>query len=171
MNPEVVAWLDRLSPEEARQCFKACCGSGQWYRAMEAGRPFITPDAVAAAAEAYFDTLQESDWLEAFACHPQIGDLDSLRMKYAGNANWSRGEQAGVDRANEAVLSELAEANRAYFDRFGFIFIVCASGKSAAEMLALLEQRMDNDRITEIGVAAREQRKITQLRLDKLAIP
>lgn len=168
MTPEVIDWLDELSHEDALECFKACCGSKSWYTAMETGRPFNRPEALTAAADAYLDALSDSDWLEAFSCHPRIGDLDSLRMKYAGNTQWSRGEQGGIDQANEAVLAELSKLNRDYFERFGFIFIVCASGKSAAEMLGLLKDRINNDRAAEIAIAAEEQRKITHLRLEKL---
>ena len=107
-------------------------------------------------------------WLEAFGGHPKIGDLDSLRMRLAGNKQWSAGEQAGVEVANEETLQRLADGNREYEQRFGYVFIVCATGKTAAEMLALLESRLRNDDSTELSAASEEQRKITHLRLGKL---
>jgi OHCU decarboxylase len=107
--------------------------------------------------------------LAAFAAHPRIGDVDSLRTKFAHTKTWASGEQAGVDAASEDTLIRLADGNDAYFDRFGYIFIVCATGKSADQMLALLEARLPNDAVTELPIAAAEQRKITQLRLQKLA--
>ena len=109
-----------------------------------------------------------ADWLEAFAAHPRIGDLDALRKKFASTANWCAGEQAGVAAADEAVLTALADGNRAYEARFGYIFIVCATGKSAAEMLAILTARLANDPEVELKVATAEQAKITRLRLEKL---
>jgi OHCU decarboxylase len=120
-----------------------------------------------AAADAALP-LTEADWLEAFAAHPLIGDVDSLRAKYAATKTLAAGEQSGVASAGEATLAALAEVNRAYRDKFGFIFIVFATGKSAAEMLAILKSRIDNSREQEIRNAAVEQMKITRLRLQKL---
>ncbi|MEM1305813.1 MAG: 2-oxo-4-hydroxy-4-carboxy-5-ureidoimidazoline decarboxylase, partial [Planctomycetota bacterium] len=145
--------------------------AGWWCDRMAASRPFADPAAVTAAADWAFDAMPTPAWLEAFAAHPKIGDLDSLRMKYAGNREWSGGEQAGVAAADESVLHRLADGNTRYEDRFGYIFIVCASGKSAVEMLALLDARLDNDPAAELPIAAAEQRKITHLRLAKLAPP
>lgn len=107
-------------------------------------------------------------WLEAFACHPKIGDLESLKMKFAGNRQWSSGEQAGMAGVEEDTLLRFAQANEEYEKRFGYIFIVCATGKSAAEMLAMLEDRLQNDPDTELAIASGEQKKITQLRLQKM---
>ncbi len=115
-----------------------------------------------------FDSIRESDWREAFDCHPKIGDVESLKMKFAGNQQWSAGEQAGMSMADEQTIANLVQANKDYERRFGYIFIVCATGKSAAQMLALLEQRLSNHPETELKVAADEQRKITHLRIDKL---
>ncbi len=114
------------------------------------------------------DELSDADWLEAFSCHPPIGNLDSLRMKFTGNRDWSAGEQSGIADAEEQVLIELAEQNAAYRAKFGFIFIVCATGKSAREMLSILNERIKLRATDELMNAAAEQRKITHLRLDKL---
>ena len=135
-----------------------------WVEAMLACRPFQSDVDLLAAAGKCFVPLNRSDWLEAFAAHPRIGDLDALRRKFPANA----GEQAGVAGADESVLRDLAEANRQYEVRFGYIFIVCASGKSAAEMLANLQSRLDNDPEAELEIAAAEQRGITWMRLEKL---
>jgi 2-oxo-4-hydroxy-4-carboxy-5-ureidoimidazoline decarboxylase len=121
-----------------------------------------------AAEQAWWD-LSRQDWLEAFAAHPKIGDLDALRAKFATTAAWAAGEQSGVAGAPEEVLCELAASNRLYEETFGYIFIVCATGKTAAEMLELLRQRLGNQPDAELAVAAAEQWKITRLRLEKLA--
>jgi 2-oxo-4-hydroxy-4-carboxy-5-ureidoimidazoline decarboxylase len=135
---------------------------------MAARRPFAGAAGLFAAAREVWQGLAREDWLEAFAAHPRIGDLEALRGKFAATAAWSAGEQAGVAGAAEATLRALAEANRAYEARFGHIFIVCASGKSAEEMLALLERRLNNSAEEELRTAAGEQEKITRLRLEKL---
>ena len=113
--------------------------------------------------------LGDGDWLEAFTHHPRIGaDVAKLRERFAATASWSEGEQAAVGQASEEVLQALAEANVAYEARYGYLFIVCATGKSAAEMLAILQERMDNPPANELRIAAGEQAKITHLRLEKL---
>ena len=133
-----------------------------------ARRPFGSHDALMATARDEWFRLRRSDWLEAFGHHPKIGDRDSLRQRFARTAHLSEREQAGVDGASENVLDALAEGNGEYERRFGYIFIVCASGKSADEMLCLLRQRLPNPPELEIRVAAEEQAKITELRLEKL---
>ncbi|QDU90743.1 Uric acid degradation bifunctional protein PucL [Pirellulimonas nuda] len=168
MNPQSLRVLNACEADAADGLLAACCGACAWRRAMAAARPFADLGDFHRKAEGCFDSLVRDDWLEAFAHHPKIGDLQSMRMKYAGNSAWSRGEQAGVDAATDAVLLELSEANAAYERRFGHIFIVCASGKSAAEMLRLLRERIDNPPDVELAIAAGEQRKITHLRIDKL---
>ncbi len=131
-------------------------------------RPFADAVDLHAKADEVFDQLADADWLEAFECHPQIGDLNSLRMKYAGNDRWSSGEQSGISNANERVLQRLAQGNDDYKKRFGYLFIICASGKTAAEMLESLLVRLGNDPADELIVAAQQQRQITHLRIDKL---
>lgn len=135
---------------------------------MARGRPYGSWDTLLQAAESVADGLLRDDWLEAFSHHPRIGDLDNLRRRFADTASWSEGEQASVAGANEQVLADLAEGNRRYEARFGYIFIVCASGRSAEEMLGLLRQRLPNAPDDEWKVAAEQQRRITALRLDKL---
>lgn len=160
--------LNSMSTADARTAFLRCCGSGRWADAMTDRRPFASADAIHRFAEDAFTVLDRTDWLEAFAAHPRIGDLDSLRRKFASTADLCGAEQAGVAGATEEMIQALAEGNREYEARFGYIFIVCASGKSAAEMLATLRERINNDPETEARIAAGEQVKITRLRLDKL---
>jgi OHCU decarboxylase len=161
--------LNALPDDNARDSLATCCAAGRWVDAMLARRPFTSDDAVLQAAADAAATLTEADWLEAFAAHPMIGDVASLREKYAATRELAAGEQSGATAASEATLAELAALNRTYRDRFGFIFIVFATGKSADEMLALLKARINNSREQELKIAAAEQLKITQLRLQKLA--
>ena len=145
---------------------RACCGSTRWVERMLVRRPFGGRDALLKAAREEWFALPPTDWLEAFSHHPQIGDRASLAARFPVTHHLSEREQAGVGNARADVLTALAEANQAYADRFRFIFIVCASGKSAEEMLRLLRARLPNDRDTELCLAAEEQAKITALRLD-----
>lgn len=119
-------------------------------------------------AEEIWYECSEDDWKEAFAHHPEIGDVESLTKKFASTAQWASGEQSGVNAATTETITALAEGNRLYEEKFGYIFIVCATGKSAEEMLALLQHRLKNDPEKEIRIAAAEQNKITKLRLQKL---
>jgi 2-oxo-4-hydroxy-4-carboxy-5-ureidoimidazoline decarboxylase len=160
--------LNQMSPDAARGTLLRCCGSGRWADAMTLRRPFAAAGDVLRAAAEVEASLDRSDWLEAFAAHPRIGDLESLRKKFASTADLASGEQAGVAGADDEVIRALADGNGEYEARFGYIFIVCASGKSAAEMLAILRQRLKNDPATELQIAAAEQAKITRLRLEKL---
>jgi 2-oxo-4-hydroxy-4-carboxy-5-ureidoimidazoline decarboxylase len=119
-------------------------------------------------AEEQWWLCSEDDWKEAFTHHPRIGDLASLKEKFAGTAAWASGEQSGALSASDETLKALAEANRLYEEKFGYIFIVCATGKPAEEMLALLKERLNNNPEEEIRIAADEQNKITRLRIEKL---
>ncbi len=132
---------------------------------MMSRRPFGRDAKLLSVARVEWFGLTEADWLEAFAQHPPIGDRAALDARFPGTHDLSSKEQAGVDEARADVLAALAEANQAYADKFGFIFIVCASGKSAEEMLGLLRDRLPNDRASELRIAAEEQAKITALRL------
>ncbi len=145
-----------------------CCGSSAWVQRM---LPFIPADDMVELledAEEQWWKCSEDDWKEAFAHHPKIGDTDSLKKKFADTAQWAAGEQAGVNTAMEETIRALAEGNKKYEEKFGYIFIICATGKSAEEMLAQLNQRLQNNPEVEIEIAADEQNKITQLRLEKL---
>jgi 2-oxo-4-hydroxy-4-carboxy-5-ureidoimidazoline decarboxylase len=163
--------LDRLNSAtiaQARHSFMQCCTANAWVNAMVSARPYRDKNSLTEQANSVWQTLDEVDYLQAFEGHPQIGNLDTLRTKYANTKALASGEQSAVKQASERVLLGLARDNAAYLEKFGFIFIVCASGKSAEQMLALLQTRLANDKNTELANAAEEQRKILQLRLEKL---
>lgn len=161
--------LNALGEDDARAALVRCCGARAWVAAMLAQRPFASTAALLAAADEAWARLPRTDVLEAFAHHPRIGaSLDELRARFASTSAWASDEQAGARGADATVLERLFTGNLAYEAKFGFIFIVCASGKSAAEMLALLEARLGNPIEAELPIAAGEQAKITRLRLGKL---
>jgi OHCU decarboxylase len=153
--------LNALDASTAAGALQRCCGSSRWARRMAAARPFTSLDQLAARADAVWSDLKPQDWLEAFAAHPEIGAGGEVEK-------WSTEEQSGVSDAGAQTRRRLADANRQYRARFGYIFIVCASGKTGDQMLARLEARLRHDPDDELGVAAEEQRQITQLRLAKL---
>lgn len=160
--------LNELTQDEAQHQFMQCCTSSTWVEYMAAARPFENADALKSAADKGWKNLAEQDYLEAFDGHPKIGDVNSLRAKYANTKALASGEQSAVNQASEQVLTALAQGNDDYQNKFGFIFIVCATGKSAQQMLDLLLARLPNDRATELTNAAEEQRKIFHIRLEKL---
>ncbi len=153
--------------DEATACglLTACCGSSRWVEAMLAHRPFRDRETLCETARRLWFGLTPADWREAFGHHPRIGDRDALRLRFAATRHLSAQEQAGVDGATDEILDALAEANGAYERRFGYIFIVCATGRSANQMLQLLKERLGNDPDLEIRVAAGEQARITEIRL------
>ena len=158
--------IDLASVADAQLAFERCCGAHRWVAAMVAARPFGTDQALHAAAERAFDALDTPDWLQAFAHHPRIGDVSRLRERFAGSGELSEKEQGlALAAAREDTIQRLFDANQRYEARHGHIFIVCASGKSAAEMLDLLLGRIDLDPAQELANCADEQRKITRLRL------
>ena len=150
---------------DVRAFFMRACGSTRWVDRMMARRPFATDAKLLFAARNEWFGLTEADWLEAFAHHPRIGDRSALEARFPKTHDLSSKEQAGVGAAREDVLTALAAGNAAYVEKFGFTFIVCATGKSAEEMLALLRERLPHDRANELRIAAEEQAKITALRL------
>ena len=160
--------LNNLPEAAAIDAFTKCCGAHRWANKMAHARPFKDDAALYAMADEIWEQLGQEDWLEAFTHHPKIGDMDSLRAKFANTKEWASGEQSGTASASEETLQGLADGNRDYEARFGHIFIVCATGKSADEMLGLLRARLGNDPAHEIRVAAAEQAKITRIRLEKL---
>lgn len=160
--------LDAASAADAGRMLAACCGSTRWVEGMLAHRPFGSRERLLEAARDVWFALGDADWREAFSHHPTIGDREALRQRFPATAHLSEREQAGVAGAQEDVLDALAAGNEAYARTFGYIFIVCATGKSADEMLALLRQRLGNDPAGEIRIAAAEQAQITALRLNNL---
>ena len=160
--------LNRLSEADAATAFTQCCAAQRWVERMVIDRPFENLSEMLEISDRIWEECDLDDYLEAFEGHPRIGDVESLAKKYANTKGWGGGEQKGVEGADRAVLERLAKGNADYEEKFGHIFIVCATGKSAAEMLALLEARIGNPPEYEINVAAEEQNKITRLRLKKL---
>ena len=160
--------LNAFSLQKAYDEFFRCCGSSYWTEAMVHGRPYRSPAQVYGRARSVWDTLPQKDWLEAFKHHPKLGDLEAVKTKFQSTSQWAASEQAGAVQAGDGVLKALAEGNKAYEQKFGFIFILCATDKSAVEILVELHRRIQNDKMTEIRAAAAEQAKITRLRLEKL---
>ena len=163
-----IAALNEARETDAADRFRQCCTSENWIAGMVADRPYADAQQLGTMADQHWDKLQEADYLQAFEGHPKIGDVSSLKAKYANTKELAAGEQSGVNDASDEVIRKLAEGNEAYFNKFGFIFIVCATGKSAAQMCDLLYARLDNDRDTEIRIASEEQRKIIHIRIEKL---
>lgn len=160
--------LNTLTVEQATQMFMQCCTATVWVNAMVKARPFSDKRAMAKQADLAWQELEEADYLEAFDGHPQIGNVATLRAKYANTKALASGEQSSLSQATEQVLVDLTKGNADYLEKFGFIFIVCATGKSAAQMLTLLRERLPNDKATELANAVEEQRKIFHLRIEKL---
>lgn len=149
---------------------RTCCGSRRWVDGMLARRPFGTRERLLASAREVWFALDRDDWLEAFADHPRIGDREALRTRFAETRHLAAGEQSGVRGASDEVLDALARGNDAYLRKFGYIFIVCATGLSATAMLERLEARLSHGPDEELVIAAEEQAQITAIRLSKLAI-
>lgn len=164
VTARVAGYLNALSEERARAALQRCCGARHWVDGMLAARPFASDAELLAAAERVWWGLGRADWLEAFAAHPRIG------ARAEAMTDWARREQAGANGAAEATLAALAQGNRTYEERFGHVFLICATGRTADEMLGALRGRLTNDPATELRVAAEEQAKITRLRLDRLAV-
>jgi OHCU decarboxylase len=159
---EDLAWFNRLPPDEAERHLLGCCGSHAWAAAVAATRPYADFPALVTASEVVWGRLEPSDWLEAFAAHPRLGES-------GGHApDSSQKEQSRIMGAGDETLAALAAENRRYEARFGHVFLISAAGRSAEEVLATLRQRIRNDPATEVKVAADEQRKITRLRLERM---
>ncbi|HZC22871.1 MAG TPA: 2-oxo-4-hydroxy-4-carboxy-5-ureidoimidazoline decarboxylase [Candidatus Binatia bacterium] len=162
--------LDRWNQLPAKQASEealSCCGSTAWARELAARRPLRDETSLLAASDEIWKSLSERDWVDAFSKHPRIGESKAPAAASAQSASWSAQEQRNVGMAWDALQHELAEANREYEQRFGRVFIVCATGKAAPEILDILRRRLHNDDATELREAAEEQRKITNLRLKK----
>lgn len=163
--------LNTLDAGAAASVLQRCCGASRWARCMVEARPFQSQAELLDTADALWQQMERQDILEAFSHHPKIGaDIESLRRKFASTQAWASREQAGVSQATEGVLEALRDGNLQYEHRFGYIFIVCASGKSAQEMLDLLRARLTNSPEQELTIAAGEQARITRLRLEKLSL-
>jgi len=162
--------LNSLPPQEAESEFLKCCGSKDWALRMVEQRPFADVPDLLSKADDYWRSLAAEDWLEAFRSHPKIGEKKAEQAQSDAARAWSEQEQAGTRDSALETMQALADGNRAYEKRFGYIFIVCASGKSSEQMLASLCERLNNDPDNELRGAAEEQRKITQLRLRRMVL-
>ncbi len=161
--------LNALSKAEAFTKLEQCCVSKTWANAMVSNRPFANEnDLIKKAASIWFKDCSEDDFKEAFTGHPKIGDVASLKEKFAHTKEWASGEQSKMEEANDETINALSIANSNYENKFGYIFIVSASGKSANEMLAIINERLLNQPEDELFVAMNEQHKITVIRLNKL---
>ena len=163
-----LAWLNSLPADEAAKELLQCCGSKRWARQMSSARPYDDLAGVIARANEIWQSLDRDDWLEAFRSHPKIGEKKTAETVSAQSRQWSGQEQAGVNAASVKTTNALATLNHAYEQKFGFIFIICATGKTSEEMLAALRERLNHDPAEELPIAAAEQSKITELRLKKL---
>jgi allantoicase len=157
-----------MSRAEAVLEFLKCCGSQKWAARMAGERPFHDLDSLLSTSDRICLALDAGDWLEAFGHHPKIGERKAAREVSDEARAWSEEEQAAARASSEETMQKLIAANREYERRFGFIFIVCATGKTTEEMLALLNERLKNEADRELHIAAEEQRRITNLRLKKL---
>lgn len=169
--PDIPVGLARLNGAPAREAWHrlhTVCGSRRWADAMTGARPFASRDALLARADAEWAALDEADWREAFGHHPRIGERDLAQARFAATAAQSSREQSGMAAATESVRRAFADGNAEYERRFGHVFLVCATGKSADEMLANLRARLANDAPTELRNAAEQQRLITRIRLERL---
>jgi|SRR5579864_504323 len=162
----LVRW-NLLSAQEAIQEILACCGSNAWAQQLVARRPIPDESSLIAASDEIWGRLNPEDWLEAFSKHPRIGERKAPAEAPSTSALWSAQEQQSVATAGESIQAALARGNLEYEQRFGRVFIVCATGKSAAEMLEILSLRLRNDDATELHESAEEQRKIMNIRLKK----
>ena len=163
-----LAWLNSLAPDDAAKELLQCCGSKRWARQLVAERPLQTLETLIETAHRIWWSLDREDWLEAFRSHPRIGEKKTVEAVSAQASQWSGQEQAGVKSASTETSTALAALNYAYEQKFGFIFIICATGKTSHEMLAVLRERLEHEPGDELPIAAAEQSKITELRLKKL---
>lgn len=159
--------LNLLHELQAERRLLACCGSRAWARGVAAGRPYYDFEQLLATSDRVWRSLTPDDWREAFARHPRIGERATAGRNTTAE-HWSEREQARARAAGEAALAELAEVNAEYEDRFGHVFLICATGKTADQILDNARSRLGNDADTELRIAAEEQRRITHLRLRKL---
>jgi len=160
--------LNQLDKNTLKQELLKCCGANKWADNLANEIPFESEKDLFDKSDKIWNSLDKEDYLEAFAQHPKIGDINSLAKKFANTKGWAENEQSGVNSANNLTIQELATFNNTYDEKFGYIFIVCATGKSAQEMLDILKSRIDNDSEKELKIAGDEQNKITKIRLEKL---
>ncbi len=164
---KILAHWNELPQDEAVREIVACCGSGTWSAKMASRRPIQDEATLLALSDEIWRTLSETGWQEAFRSHPRIGESSADKTVAPQSSAWSEQEQQKAAAADEAVKMALKWGNREYEQKFGRIFIVCATGKSASEILEILRRRLHNDDATELQLAAEEQRQIMHIRLKK----
>lgn len=161
--------LNSCSVDQFKEELFRCCSSKRFVNELTVLRPFKTQIDLEEKASTIWNSLKKEDWLEAFSHHPQIGgDLNKLKEKFQSTKSWSKGEQSGVEEATENTLKELSEYNLEYQKKFGFVFLICATGKTADEMLQFLKERINNTMEQELQNASIEQEKIIKIRINKL---
>jgi OHCU decarboxylase len=165
MNPVLARWNGTDGPA-ALDAMLSCCGARRWANAMVAQRPLAGETELHNLADLAWDAMSETDWLEAFACHPRIGERNTSRLS-TRSSMWSQQEQSSIESAANTTLNQLAERNALYENKFGFTYIVCATGKTPEEMLVTLTRRLNSDRASELREAVEQQRLIMQIRLRK----
>jgi len=160
--------FNRLPRRKIRNTLLDCCGATKWAEQLAKQRPFDTPAELFTAADTIWSSLTPADWLEAFRHHPPIGGKHAGAKQSSTARKWSSKEQSSAQSASPDLLDDLADANKTYAAKFGFVFLICATGKSTAEILNSLRERTPHSLESELPIAAEEQRKITRLRLEKL---
>lgn len=163
--------LTELNTLNEKQLFEElfkCCGSTQWAMQLAKLRPYTSVNDLLSKSDNVWALCSRADFLEAFTHHPRIGDVSELEKKFAATQHWAGNEQSGMQSADKNTIIRLAKGNDDYYNKFGYIFIVCATGKAAGEMLRILEVRLPNLPEAELKIAAEEQNKITHLRIHKL---
>jgi OHCU decarboxylase len=166
--PHDLAWLNSLPAEAAAQELLHCCGSKRWAEQVAAGMPYLSLESLIARANEVWWSLDQSDWLEAFRSHPRIGEKKTAEQVSAQSQQWSGQEQTGMTNVSQQTADSLAALNQAYEEKFGYIFIICATGKTSEQMLSAVRDRLQHDPDAELPIAAAEQSQITELRLKKL---
>jgi OHCU decarboxylase len=161
-------WFNSLPTAEAIDELLKCCSSNRWANQLEDERPFTTIEELSRAAHAAWQSLSALDWLQAFRSHPRIGEQQAANEISQQAQAWSQQEQSAVHSSAQSTVAELSRLNEEYQEKFGYIFIVCASGKSPEEIIGILKKRIRNEKSTELKIAATEHEKITELRLRKL---
>lgn len=165
-----IAEFDLLTIDKKKELLQNCCGSSTWVNKMIPVFPIDDLVELLEDADEKWDECKREDWLEAFTHHPAIGDINSMKEKFYATADWAQVEQSGASEASLELLDSLAEGNKQYLEKFGYIFIVYATGKSTEEMLTILQERLKNNPEDEIKIAADEQIGITKNRLEKLFV-
>jgi allantoicase len=166
--PNDLEWMNSLPADEAAKELRQCCGSQRWVADVVEGRPYSSLEALLTRANEVWSSLDQSDWLEAFRSHPRIGEKKAAEKVSAQSQQWSSHEQAGMSNASREIANSLAALNRAYELKFGYIFIIYATGKTPEEMVSALRERLQHATEAELPIAAAEQARITELRLKKL---